>query len=369
MDLLKLVREIDSAPDDLASERIARSRSRLLLGVMDQPKRRARRRWILGGTAAAGSLSAAAIITTVVIAGTVAPVVSQPASAAAVAVLNEAADVAITGVDPAVGSGQYLHVRETFELIALWDGDEGDRSDPIAGFNTSRLPASEGAIHTRGIRDLYVPSDRSGSWILDDRSENEVLDVWGDPQALEAYERLTDAYPERDADPAGIELLPAGLQSWDPDMTEDDQYWDPLRPFYDQMPREPEQLLAWYRQQFSSTSTDDWYMFQAIGRYISTDVMPADLRAASLRVLGYLQAVDVTGTTGTITTVAMTTPLSEGGEFGDLLVSELDIDTSTGRIVGIRESYPHRATDLLPAGVPWASWKIEVTVVDEAPTP
>lgn len=367
MELLELVREIESAPDNAAPARIERSRSRLMSAIADSGKRRTRTQWVWGGTAAAGTLTAAAIATTVVIAGAVAPVVSQPASAAAVAVLSEAAQLVITGVDPVVGPGQYMNVRETYELISLWDADT-DPSDPVSGFNMAALPTSEGAIHTRGIRDLYVPSDRSADWILDDRFANEVLDVYGDPDALPAYERLVEAYPERDADPGGIESLPAGLQTWMDDTTDDDAYWDPFREYYDEMPRDPQQLLGWYRQHLT-TSSDDSYVFQSIGRYLGTDLMPADLRAASLRVLGLLSGVDVARTAGPITTLEMPTRIGDGGEgeFGDLLVSELDIDTTTGRITGVRETYPHRSTDMLPAGIAWAAWEIQVTVVDEAP--
>lgn len=367
MELFELVREMDNAPDASAPARIARSRERLVSAIADTRKRRTRSRWVWGGTAAAGGLSVATIATTVIIAGTVAPVVAQPASAAAVAVLSEAAELVLTGVDPVVGPGQYLKIRETYELVSLWDADAGS-SDPVAGFNMAALPSSEGAIHARGIRDLYVPSDRSGDWILDDRFTNEVLDVWGDPDALDAYERLIAFMPERDADPGGIEALPDGMQKGMSDTTDDDRYYDPLRDFYDEMPRDPHQLLTWYREHLE-TSSEDWYIFQAIGRYVSADVMPADLRAASLRVLGLLGGVDVAGTNGSVATLALPADLGEDGEFGDLLVSELDIDTTTGRIVGRRESYPHRSTELMPAGVPWASTTIEVTVVDEAPEP
>lgn len=366
MELSELVREIESSPDPTAPARIERSRAAVLASIATPTTRRLRTRWVWGGTAAAGTVTAGAIIATVVIAGTVSPLAAEPASAAAVAVLNQAASLVVSEAEPVVGPGQYLRVRETYEVVSLWDADT-DLSDPIAGFNTSTLTASEGAVLAQGVRDLYVPSDRSDDWILDDRYANEVLDVFGDPAALPAYERLIAAFPERDADPGGIESLPAGLQTWDPDTAEDDQYWDPFRDDYADMPRDPQQLLNWYREHLSSS--DDWYMFQAIGRYLSTDVMPADLRAASLRALGLLSGVDVAGANGAVTTLQMPVPLSDGNEFGDLLISELDIDTSTGRIVGSRETYPHRSTEILPAGLPWVSWKIDVTVVDEAPQP
>ncbi|MFK3676639.1 hypothetical protein ACI2IP_02845 [Microbacterium sp. NPDC090218] len=370
MDVSELVREIESAPDGSAPERIRRSRATLVSAIADQRKSRLRRRWVWGGSAAVGTVSAAAVVATIVVAGAVAPIAPEPASAAAIAVLNEAADVVIDSVDPVLAPGQYLRIRETYDLVSLWDAD----ADPalsdsdIAGFNTSELPTSEGAMHTRGIRDLYVPGDRSDDWILDDRFVNEVVDVFGDPAALPAYERMVKAYPERDADPGGIERLPGGLQTWDPDIPGDDAYYDPFREFYDEMPRDPARLLGWYKEHLS-TSDEDSYLFSAIGRYLSTDLMPADLRGASLRVLGLLGGVEVERTEGEVTTLALRTDLGEGSGFGDQVLSEIDIDTSTGRIVGIRESYPHRSTTLLPAGLPWASWVIEVSVVDEAPQP
>lgn len=368
MELLTLVREISSTPDTAAQDRVARSREQLLASLTDVPARRPRTRWVLGGSAALGSLAAAATIAAVVIGSTVAPVVSEPASAAAVDVLNEAAGVVITGVDPIVAPGQYLLIRETFDLVHLWDiNDDSDLSDPLAGSNSPMLAGAEGAVFLRGSRDLYVPSDRTGDWVLDDRSPTEIVNVVGKPGTLAAYERLTAAYPESDADPGGIETLPGGLQEWDPKITDDDRYWDPFRESYDDMPREPQALLAWYREHLYTD--DDWAVFQGVGRYLASDVMPADLRAASLHVLGLLNGVDVAGTSGNVTTLTMPMRMEKEADFGDLLVSELDIDTSTGRIVGSRESYPNHKSDLWPAGTPWVSWKIDVTVVDQAPTP
>ncbi len=366
MELSELVREIESAPDPAAAARIERSRASVLTSVTAPHRRRARSRWVWGGTAAAGTATAGVVVATVVIAGAVSPLAGQPASAAAVAVLDRAASLVIRESEPVVGAGQYLRVRETYEVVSLWDADT-DLSDPIAGFNASILTEAEGAVHARGVRDLYVPSDRSDDWILDDRHTNEILNVFGDQQALPAYERMRAAVPDRDSDPRGIEALPGGLQIWEPDLVEDDQYWDPFRKDYPDMPRDPEQLLDWYRQHLSST--DDWYLFHTIGRYLSTDVMPSDLRAASLRALGLISGVDVSGSTGSVTTLQISAALSEDNEFGDLLVSELDIDTSTGRIVGGREIYPHRSMRMLPAGLPWMSWIIDVSVVEVAPEP
>jgi hypothetical protein len=379
MDQLEHVREIESAPDAAATARIARARGRVMSEVSTSARRRHRMRWVWGGTATVGGLSAAAIAATVILAGAVAPVVSQPASAAAAEVVSEAAEMVVTGTDPALQPGQYLRVRETYELVALWDADAGDGTDPIAGFNMASFLTAEGAVLQRGVRDLYVPAERSGDWVQDDRAVNDVVQVWGDPRTADAFAGLVAAAPARDADPDGLTVLPGGAYQRMPQETPppgstaaapqgEEEFYDLFRPFYGEMPRDPQQLLGWYRDHLQ-TSSDDWYVFQAIGRLLGTDLMPADLRAASLRVLGLLGNVDVAGTNGTVTTLAMTTQFTEETEFGDQLVSELDIDTSTGRIVGIREGYPHRSTSLMPAGVPWASWSIEVSIVDSAPMP
>lgn len=383
MELFEMVREIENTQDPTTPARIARSRAQLLTKLRVEPKRRVRARWVWGGTAAVGGLSTATVVASVIIAGLAAPVVVQPASAAAVEVLNDAAEVVIEGADLVVGPGQYLRVRETYERVSLWDAD--------AGFNTATLPASEGAVQVRGVRDLYVPSDRTEDWILDDRATNEVLEVWGNPRTQAAYDQMAEMSavpPGTDADPAGIRVLPQGADGSPahestPQPTpspgtvnseasappvDDIGYYDQLRPFYDEMPRDPQQLLTWYRENLG-TSSDDWYVFQSIGQGLRINLMPKDLRAASLRVLGLLSNVEVAATNGTITTLTLPAKLGIGGQFGDLLVSELDIDTSTGQIVGIRETYPHRSTSLMPAEVPWASWHIEITVVDGAPAP
>lgn len=374
MELFELMRDIENAPDPASPARIARSRARVLTEVSREPKRRVRARWVWGGTAAIGGLSTVTVVASLIVAGLAAPVVVQPASAAAVEVLNDAAEVVITGVNPEINPGQYLRVRETYEQVSLWDAD--------AGFNTATLPTSEGAVRVRGVRDLYLPSDRAQDWILDDRPRNEVLEVWGDPQVRAAYDEMAEMAemtalpPGTDADPAGIRVLPNGADGsgvggsgvgGSAPAVDEVGYYDRLRPFYEEMPRDPQQLLTWYRE--SLGTSDDWYVFQNIGQGLRTNLMPKDLRAASLRVLGLLSNVDVAATEGTITTLGLPTELGAGGPFGDLLVSELDIDTSTGQIVGIREAYPHRSTSLIPAGVAWASRQIEISVVDGAPTP
>lgn len=368
MDVLELVREIENTPDDGAADRIAESRRTLVAAMAVRSERRVRRGWVWGG--ALGTASAAAVVTAIVIAGAVAPVAPESASAAAVAVLNDAAGKVMAGTDPVVAPGQYLRVRETYELVSLWDADADPATSDeyVAGFNTSTFENSEGAIRARGVRDLYVPSDRSEDWILDDRSVNEVLDVYGDQAALPAYRKMIEKYPESDADPGGLEALPGGLQSGDPDMTGDDRFYDWFHDQYDEMPRDPAQLLTWYTQHLS-TSDEESYLFSVIGRYVSSDLMPADLRAASLQVLAMLGGVDVAGTNGSVTTLELRTAIGPGSDLGDELVQQADIDTTTGRVTGYRETYPDRSTSVLPADVPWVTWSIEVSVVDAAPQP
>ena len=82
------------------------------------------------------------------------------------------------------------------------------------------------------------------------------------------------------------------------------------------MPRDPQQLLDWYRAQLQTS--DDWDLFQSIGQGLQTNLMPRDLRAASLRALSLLSNVDVTATGGAITTLALSASLGLGGEFGNL---------------------------------------------------
>ena len=110
MELSQLVREIESAQDPSAPARIERSRAAMLRSITSAPKARARSRWIWGGTTLAGTLTASAVVASVVIAGTVSPLTAEPASAAAIAVLSEAASLVITGVDPVVAPGQYLRI-------------------------------------------------------------------------------------------------------------------------------------------------------------------------------------------------------------------------------------------------------------------
>lgn len=356
MELSELAREIENAPDPTANARIERSRATVMQGISLPRRRRSRRRWVWGGTAA-GTLTAGAIAATVVIAGTVSPLAAPPASAAAV-VLNAAADAVIEESDPVLAPGQYLQMRETYDLITLWDGD----LDSPYPYGSQPLSESEGAVHQRMIRDLYLPSDRADDWILDDRHVNQVVDVYGDPAALAEHEATVAQMPEgSDTDPGGLKALPQGTSPGG-------ESWGTFSLSYDSMPRDPAELLQWYRDQLATTSDQDWVVFGNVGQFLGTDAMPADLRAASLQALSLLDSVEVARSEGSVTTLKMESPNEVEG-LGDILVSELDIDTETGRIVGGRDVYPHRPTDLIPDGVPWVSWTVEVEVVDSAPQP
>lgn len=119
--------------------------------------------------------------------------------------------------------------------------------------------------------------------------------------------------------------------------------------YYDEMPRDPEELVAWL--------DDSSYVYLSdcppprLGEPIEFNLAPADLRAAMFQALALVDGATVVRVEDGITTIAF----PDGGESD--WMQTVDVDASKGLIVG--------RGDLDDSG--WSS-RVHVTIVDEIPS-
>lgn len=277
---------------------------------------------------------------------------------AAASVLLRAADVAITASDPVVADGQFLRLEMTDDLLREWDAE---RDDPL---NADRASADAGLV-IRETRVLYVPSDRAGEWIQDDTSDDQVIVAYGDRSDEAEADWAVESRSSSNGYGPDIQVLPGGEM---PGAEDDPNVYllDSYRASYDEMPRDPEALLERFRASSGDPNvTGDWVV-QAKTDVVSANLMPPDLRAATLRALALVPGIRVANVDGDETVLEYRS--------GDLLstrVEQITLDTSVGIITSVAQTTTNLLTgsDVIPASVPDYRETVRVSVVDSAPVP
>lgn len=356
MDVLERVRDmnIDAAP--VSESEINAARQSLLREIAKEGRSSspAPRRWI-SGTALVGGVAA-----TVVAINVLAPASVDPAAAA---VLEDAAAVTINAIDTSLAPGQYLRIQTDSDTLWRWDADMGNEA--WERFNNGNRADAEAGVVVQDTRVLYVPADRSGDWIWDWSAADAPIATYGD----QADEAVTDWETQARESDSGywpdIQVLPGGEVR----AAEDDpnQYLlDSYREFYAEMPRDPQALLDWFRARSGDPNVSDQWVVGAIADTLSANLMPADLRAATLRALALVPGIRVADVDGDQTTLEYTS--------GDWLwdrTTEITIDTNLGMITAVSEINTNKIAGdgRIPSTVADAKTTVSTTVVDSAPTP
>ncbi len=318
MELMERVREIGADAAQLTDAGLDGARQTLLREIAREEHAAAtapRARWI-GGAALAGGVAAAVIAVTVL-----APSPQAVPSAAAAEVLRRAADVTIDAVDTTLQDGQYLRIEQTFDSVGYPD----DGTD---------------------VRVLYVPADRSKDWFYD----------WGDVKNPSGFAEQ------------GIERLPAGefrTPEWyvepqsDP-ATSRPYVIDVYRPFYHEMPRDPQALLDWFRARGGEPDepggTDDWVL-SGFEDPLSINLMPPDLRAAAFRALALMPGIEIVDRERAVVTL-------QRDDLTHARTKTIVIDTAAGLILSFAEEERGE-----PGKVMTSSQTVSLSVVDAAPIP
>ncbi|MFT4259785.1 hypothetical protein [Microbacterium sp.] len=343
MELIEQVREIGADQAQVADGSVREARMALSREVARAaaPRRRAgRRRWIGVGGLIAGAAVAA------IVAGAVlgpppglVPDDGVP-SAAAAQVLNEAAAAALHASDASLGPGQYLRIEDTRDYLVT---DSAVRGEAVSG-NAFRYVETD---------ILYVPADRSGEWVYDFRTPTEITETWG-ADVDELVDSVMVGYDYRDT---GIVRMPGGMRG-------EGESAYPLVPMldrFDEMPREPAQLLAWFRDEGGAHSGAEGF---GILNALYLNMPPADLRAALFQALALLPDYEVTQRDGSSATLSVS---YEDSTAGAVLQQQFVIDTANGMITAMIAPSAEKPGSIVPEGEPGLVETFTVSVVDSAP--
>lgn len=319
MELMERVREV-GAGAAVGDAELNAARQALMREIAREertdaaPVRRRTARWI-GGSALAGAAAAAALVV-----GFVAVPASAPTASAA-EVLERAAEATLTTKAVSPEPGQYIRIQEIEQYRVGWnvspDRPDGWWSPGEAETHATLLLA----------RSLYVPADRTQTWVREFSESREAVDITG-PDAGSA---------DRDFSEIGmsnsVEVYPGGLYTVSGVGAEgvetDDVHTfsvNGLACYYDEMPRDPEELVAWvegYEHENLSACPPP-----RLTEPTDFNLAPPDLRAAMFRALALLDGARVVSAEGDVTTIAV----PDGGESN--WMETVDIDTSTGLMVG-----------------------------------
>ena len=315
MDILERVREIGQDVRPLTDAKLDEARQKLLHETARKQRigmRNPVRRRVVGGSAVVAGLAVAVLVVGIVLTP------SQPAPAAA-AVLRQTADVTISAVDTRLTNGQYLQITDT----STYSG----AADPKAGGGAGTAPGRFSLV-------LYVPADRTKDWFLQ---------LGPDSRGPEKVGRLLGGE-------AGV-LTPQGRERGK--FTTAIDTW---RPYYDEMSRDPQALLNWFRARGEKSQGDDWVM-SMFSQPLTTALMPPDLRAATFRALALIPGIEVVARDGSLVTL-------QRADTTHVRVKTIVVDTATGFI----RSYTAESRDL-PGKPVTDIQSISMSVVDQAPTP
>ena len=363
MDVIDIVREIAPAVST-PEETVVSARRRLMSGISAQRRpAKARRprtglRWAGGLVAAGAAVAVGAVVVTNLLpvdpGDPGAPPVLVPPAASAAEVLETAADTTLAGsaVEPA--AGQYLLIEETMSFLnlAIEDAATGDlvpmgtRENAVAGFVSART--------TR----LYVPADREDEWVWDLSDPWQATERFGDraDQAVADWERLetgVDGTPE-------IWRLPGGR---DPQNPENPDATVDGRELWEQMPREPQALLDWFRERSGETgAAADAVAVWTMSSTLSSSLAPAELRAVIFDALALGDGMTVEDT-------GDGTAAFEFRVEGDgwTRTTAFTLDTATALTTELSDLALPDGDSVVPDDVPDEHRTVRVSVVETAP--
>lgn len=320
MGLMERVREIGADTRAVSARGLDDARHALLREIARAERagasrsRHRRVRWI-GGSALAGGLAAAALVV-----GFVAVPASAPTASAA-QVLERAAEATLTTRAVSAAPGQYIRIQEIERLQVGWNVSP-DRPE---GWWSPGHGETEATVEL--ARSLYVPADRSGVWVREYSESQEVLEISG-PDAGTVDVDLADIGPRNSVEvyPGGMYTVTGvGAEGVDPDDVVTFSV-NGLACYYDEMPRDAEELVAWidaYDHEYLSDCPPP-----RLTEPTDFNLAPPDLRAAMFRALALMDGARVVAVDGDVTTVAV----PDGGESN--WMETVDIDTTTGLMVG-----------------------------------
>lgn len=364
MDVLETVRV--SAPDAEIDERtVAAARHRLMNEVSAGRKdAHARRRpsrslrWTAGLVGAGAAVAAAAVVITnllPVAPGTPGvPPVLMPPPASAAEVLHRAATRVATGDDMVPGAGQFLRIEETASFLEFSIPDAATGELMPMG-NRSNAEAAFTVEHTTA---LYVPADRDDEWVWDLRGSWAVKQMWGQraAEAAQVWQRLQQG----DHGSPSVWRLPGGR---DPENTENPDATLDGRELFDQMPREPQALLDWFRERSGLTGSEaDAAAVWAMSSTLSSSLAPAELRGVMFEALSLVDGMKVDDPGADQVTFKFSATGTDS-----VRTTTFTLDTKRSLITELSDVAVPAADSIVPDDVPDEHRIVRVSIVDAAP--
>lgn len=356
MQLMEQVREIGIDESRVDEDTVLAARRALTREVArsarpERARSSKRRTWTGIGL---GGLVAGAAVTAIVAGSVIAP--PNAPDAAAAEVLERASAVTLDAQDTTLVPGQYLRIETVGEYLHFWKAEWADDDDENTfAFNASR-DGGDAAVLERDTRVLYVPADRAGDWFYDWGS-SEVVDSFGS-RGAEAAREWSSSPGSAIRERGTIETLPAGeylaVGGDEPPMP---YLADGYRPYYDEMPRDPQKLLDWLRAQSGMTGAEgDRWLVASLSDPSAINLMPADLRSAFFLAIALIPGFEVVAEDGSTATLQYVVPGHR--------TTKIAIDTEQGLVDSISENYEIGG----PAGDTVDSvTTVHTSVVDSAP--
>lgn len=369
MDVFEKVQKVRPEIDG-ADENLAAARGRLLReleGARGAARSRVvRRPWIFAG----GLVGAAAAVTAgvVIVTGLVAPqpeVEAVPARTpratveprpepeptpaptfepmTATTVLTGAASIVAEHPAPIAGPGQYLRIEHQNRQLVLYSPE-----DPV---NSNRVQATAAWVATNSYTS-YIPGDRSGEWVDVFNADLQVVELYGQDAAARSEEWL--AQFSWQTEPM-VMRYQGGDQPGEPVPNQTYLH-------YEEMPRDPEALLAWVKayQTGLAPGTEDMGAVTFLMQELQLGAAPTDLRAAMYRALSLIPNGIISGTDGDIVTLSfLTYPPDERWD-------SISIDTRTALVTSVSMTIGSGGT-VVPDSVPTGSSVLTISVVEDAP--
>jgi len=363
MDVIEMVRM--AAPHaEIDEALVASTRHRVMAEVRGGKKAKATRRRARGFAWAGGVVGVgAAAAVAAVVATNLLPVDPEtpgippglvPAPASASEVLERAAERTASGDALVPGDGQYLRIDETMAFLEFSIADAatgelmpmGNRENAEAAFVTSRTTS------------LYVPADREDEWVWDLRGPWSVGEQWGadSASAVQVWERLQ----QDGSDTPELWRLPGGRDSQNtesPDATLDG------REKFAEMPRDPQALLDWFRQQSGAEGAEaDATAVWVMSSTLSSALAPADLRASIFQALALVDGMQVDDPEADLADFTFS---ASGDDWTRTL--HFTLDTQRSLITELSDTMLPAGDSIVPDEIPNEQRSVQVSIVDTAP--
>lgn len=277
------------------------------LAAVNRPVRR-KRRWAYG-------LTAAAAVVTLVVTGFVVTTNSPGGTAEAKAGLNAAADH-VVAKDPVIPPGKYRY-RVSHE----WNYSMMELAP-----NKSVSFLEESLIET------WIPADRSQEWMQRKAPTGNRKLLSGTQQELERATKLMgDSEPEVLRAKCGDFYLNEGEKP----CTQAGSWQDPSPEWAASLPRDPKALYKRLKKDAPHNSRGETELLVYAADALRTGEVPADVRSALYRALGYLDNLEVSDRAANLDGKVGIAYGSDDGEERQ----EIIIDPRTGDFIGERKVF------------------------------